>query len=127
MNLRFHFKNTTEALKEDLKLYAEKRFEHLERFLSSYQEDNKILTIDIEHHERHESYEVKSTLQIGGKVLHHTEMTHVPKEAIDKAEANLIRQAKKHIEHIREKGIPLEKVNKELPEEEAPPMSYDNI
>lgn len=60
-------------------------------------------------------------------MLHHTEMTHVPKEAIDKAEANLIRQAKKHIEHIREKGIPLEKVNKELPEEEAPPMSYDNI
>jgi len=127
MNIQFHFKHLTDALKDDLKDYASKRFEHLERFLSSYPDDNKILTIDVEHHERHNAYEVKCTLQLAGKIIHHKEVTHLPKEAIDKSEANLIRQAKKHIEHIREKGIPLEEVEAKLPEEEAPDVNYDNI
>lgn len=102
MNLQFHFQNITEVLKDDLKEYASKRFEHLERFVSTFQEDNKLLKVHVEHHEKHNSYELKATLQLGGQVLHHEETTHDPKEAIDKTEANLIRQAKKHVQLMRE-------------------------
>jgi len=102
MNLQFHFQNISDVLKEDLKEYASKRFEHLERFASTFQEDNKMLNIHLEHYEKHNAYEIKATLQLGGKTLHHEETTHDPKEAIDKTEANLIRQIQKHIDLLRE-------------------------
>ena len=103
MNIQYHFEHITDVLKDDLKNYARRRFEHLENFLQSFQEDNKMLKIDIEHHERHDEYEVKCTLTLGGKVLHHTEVTHNPNEAIDKSESNLTRQAKKAVELMRKK------------------------
>lgn len=117
MNLQFHFVNITDALKEDLKDYASKRFEHLETFLQTFPEDNKMLKLDIEHQEKHNQYDVKCTLTMGGKILHHEEITHNPKEAIDKSEANLIRQAKKSVHKMREHPHvePLE----EKPEEES--------
>ena len=102
MKLQFHFQQISDVLKEDLKEYATKRFEHLERFVSTFQEDNKLLSLHIEHHEKHNQFELKASLQLGGKVLHHEENTHDPKEAIDKTEANLIRQAKKHVQLLRE-------------------------
>lgn len=101
MNINFKFHTISEVLKEDLKTYATDKFEHLERFLSTFQDDNKMLTVSIEHHEKHNQYEVKCTLQAGGKTIHHEEMTHDPKEAIDKSESNLIRQIKKHLELLR--------------------------
>lgn len=103
MNLQFHFVHISDALKEDLKDYAGKRFEHLETFLQTFPEDNKMLKVDIEHHEKHNEYDVKCTLSMGGKVIHHEEKTHNPKEAIDKSEANLIRQVKKSVDKMREK------------------------
>lgn len=102
MKLQFHFKHLTDALKEDIKNYGNEKFQHLETFLHSFPEDNKMLKVDVEHHEKHNQYELKATLTLGGKHIHHEENTHDPREAIDKTEANLIRQAKKHIELMRE-------------------------
>jgi ribosomal subunit interface protein len=103
MNLQFHFVHITDALKDDLKDYASKRFEHLETFLHTFPEDNKMLKVDIEHHEKHNEFDVKCTLTMGGTVIHHEEVTHNPKEAIDKSEANLIRQVKKTVDKMRDK------------------------
>jgi len=103
MNIQFHFEHVSDTAKEEITDYAITRFEHLDTFLSTYQEDNKMLKVDIEHHERHSEYWVKCTLTLGGKIIHHEEKTHDPREAIDKSEGNLIRQAKKHIEILREK------------------------
>lgn len=102
MNIQFQFHHVSDVLKEDIKTYATKRFEHLERFLTTFQEDNKLLTLSLEHHEKHNMYQLKCTLLMGGKTIHHDEETHDPKEAIDKAEANLVRQAKKQLELLRD-------------------------
>jgi|CXWL01.1.fsa_nt_gi ribosome-associated translation inhibitor RaiA len=101
MNINFKFHTISDVLKEDLKLYATDKFSHLERFLSTFPDDNKLLTVSIEHHEKGNLYDVKCNLQVGGKTIHHEESTHNPKEAIDKSEANLIRQIKKHMEIMR--------------------------
>jgi len=116
MNIQFHFEHITDALKDDLKTYGTKRLEHLETFLSTFPDDNKLLKIDITHRDRHNEFEVKCTLSFGGKVIHHEETTHNPQEAIDKSEANLIRQAKKQISIMRDKPhVPAE----------APPSEED--
>ena len=119
MNIQFHFENITDVLKEDLKSYGTKRFEHLETFLSTFPEDNKMLKIDIAHQDRHNQYEVKCTLTFGGNTLHHEELTHNPQEAIDKSEANLIRQAKKQISKMRD--------NPHVPGEEPPSAEDEAI
>lgn len=114
MNIQFQFTRVSEVLKEDLKQYSLKRFEHLEHFLQTFEEDNKQLHIRIEHQEKHNVYDVRCTLDAGGSRFFHEEQTHEPKEAIDRSEANLIRQAKKHLELLRER----EKENhKTLPQE----------
>ena len=118
MNIQYHFQNISDALKDDLKSYGDTRFEHLETFLGSFQDDNKLLRVDITHHDKHDAYEVKCNLEVGGKTIHHKEVTHNPKEAIDKSEANLIRQAKKHIQLLRE-NVHLEHEDSSSPEEEA--------
>jgi len=102
MNIQFHFKHVSEAAKADIKEYGKKRLENLEKVLNSFEEDNKLLRLDVEYRERHKEFEFKSTLTIGGKQLHHVEVTHNHMEAIDKTEANLLHQAKKHIEQLRE-------------------------
>lgn len=118
MNIQFHFAHITDALKADLKEYATKRFEHLETFLSTFPDDNKMLKIDIDHQDKHDQYTVKTTLNMGGKTIHHEEVTHNPNEAIDKSEANIIRQAKKQLDLMREKPH-VEGKSPDGPEEEA--------
>jgi len=104
MNIQFAFSNITEALKEDLKEYSDRRFQRLEKYTSSFPDDNKMMTVKIEYYERHNAFKVTCTLQLGGKTIHHDEIKHDPKETIDLVEANLIRQAKKHLEQLKEKG-----------------------
>lgn len=102
MNLQFQFHGISDVLKNDLQEYATKRFEHLERFDSTFPEDNKLLTFRLEFHPKHSEYELKAVLTLGGKTFHHEEVTHNPMEAIDNTEANLIVQVKKYIDLMRE-------------------------
>ena len=101
MTLQIKFTNLSEILKEDLKNYATDKFMHLERFLSTFPDDSKTLNVSIEHHIKHNQYEIKCNLELGATSIHHEETTHNPKEAIDKSEANLIRQLKKFMEKLR--------------------------
>lgn len=103
MTIQFHVHNFPDSEKEDLQEYAMKRFQTLEKFLKTYAEDNKSLIISIDHQTHNNFYIVKVTLRLAGEIFHHQEETHNPKEAIDKSEANLIKQAKKHLDLFFEK------------------------
>lgn len=109
MVYQFQFKGITEVLKEDIKQYAFKRFEHLDRFLQTFQEDMVVLTIRIEHYVKHNAYILKATLRLGLEVFHHEDDTHDPKKAIDRSEENLIQQAKKFIGRLKERKRPKKK------------------
>lgn len=129
MNIEFHFTNVSDQAKGDIQDYATKRFQHLDTFLTSYPEDNKMLVVNITYFERHNAFEVNCNLKLGGKMIHHKEIKHLPQETIDLVEANLIRQAKKHIDHLRKNQRKEEvEVSEEglLPEEETD-VTYDNI
>lgn len=130
MNIQYQFKNISDQTKEEVRDYADKRFAHLETFLSTYQDDNKMLTVNVEYHQRHNAFEVNVRLQLAGKSLHHKEVKHNIQEVLDLVEANIIRQAKKHIDHLRkdqhkEASIPTPEAD-DLPEEETT-VNYDNI
>jgi len=123
MNIQFNFSNITEALKEDIKEYGTRRFERLDKYLSSFSDDNKLLTVKVEYYERHNAFKVTCTLQLRGKTIHHDEIKHDPKETIDLVEANLIRQTKKHVEKLGVKNG-----HKSTPtNDEDIEINYDNI
>lgn len=123
MNIQFHFTNTTDALKEDIKEYGTKRFLRLEKYITSFPDDNKMLSVKIEYFERHNAFKVTCTLQLGGKTIHHEETKHDPKETIDLVEANLISQTKKYVDQLRGKN---NKRNSKNDDEEIE-VNYDNI
>lgn len=127
MNIQYHFVHLSDDIKEKVREYADKRFQNIEKLLSHYQEDNKMLKVDIEYQERHNQFKVKATLDLAGKRLHHEEDTHNYMEAIDNTEANLMRQAKKHIDHLRtDKGKVID-ATEEAVEDGGRDINYDNI
>ncbi|MDF2379657.1 MAG: HPF/RaiA family ribosome-associated protein [Candidatus Gracilibacteria bacterium] len=126
MNIQYHFKHVTDVAKADIKEYADKRFENLEKFISSYQEDNKLLHVDVEFHDKKSEFEIKSNLTLGGHHLHHVEMCHNYMEGVDKSEANLIRQAKKHVDHLRD-NVRGDQKHVEEVVDAGRDMNYDNI
>ena len=127
MNLQLQFSNMSETSKEDVEEYARKRFEHLETFLSTYQDDNKQLKIKMEYHKKHSAFEANCTLTLAGKTIHHREIKHEPRETIDLCEANLIRQAKKHIDKLRTKTKDEEIANSDASVDEETTVNFDNI
>lgn len=126
MNTQYHFKHVTDAAKEDIKEYGNKRFENLEKYVSSFQQDNKLLHVDVEYHEKHKEFEIKTNLTLGGNHLHHVETCHNYMEGIDKSEANLIRQAKKYVDHLREK-VRADQEHVEEVVDAGRDINYDNI
>lgn len=103
MNIQFQLHGIASALKNEVMDYAQKRFDHLDRFLKSFPEDDQQMTLTCHYEEKHTFFGMKSALRLGGVTLFHYEDTHDPREAIDKCEANLTLQVKKFIERLRGK------------------------
>ena len=124
---QFHFSNISDKIKEKIQEYAAKRFEHLDTFLSTFQDDNKQLKIDIGYHERHSAFELNVTLQLAGKKLHHREIKHDPMESLDLAESNITKQAKKFIDKLRTSKKDEKIKNSDASIDEETTVNFDNI